>query len=73
MSPHITYDGILESGKFLLVESGILGCGIRYSAQGIRNPASLTIGIGNSDTTDKDPESSKCNAESRIPRTSWMT
>ena len=27
-----------ESGKFLLVESGILGFGIRNTAQGIRNP-----------------------------------
>ena len=29
---------ILESAKFLLVESGILGFGIRNTAQGIRNP-----------------------------------
>ena len=29
---------ILEPGKFLLVESGILGFGIRNTAQGIRNP-----------------------------------
>ena len=43
MPPHIRCDGILETGKFLPVESGILGCGIRYSTQGIRNPASLTI------------------------------
>ena len=28
----------LEFGKVLLVESGILGFGIRNSAQGIRNP-----------------------------------
>ena len=28
-----------ESGKFVLVESGILGFGIRNSAQGIRNPS----------------------------------
>ena len=30
---------IPEFGKMLLVESGILGYGIRNSAQGIRNPA----------------------------------
>ena len=30
---------IAESGKFLLVESGILGFGIRNTAQGIQNPA----------------------------------
>ena len=30
---------ILESGKFLLVKSGILGTGIRNTAQGIRNPS----------------------------------
>ena len=29
---------MLESVKFLLVESGILGFGIRNTAQGIRNP-----------------------------------
>ena len=29
---------ILEPGKFPLVESGILGFGIRNTAQGIRNP-----------------------------------
>ena len=29
---------IPESGKFLLVECGILGFGIRNTAQGIRNP-----------------------------------
>ena len=29
---------ILESGKFLLVESGILGVGIWNTNQGIRNP-----------------------------------
>ena len=28
----------MESVKFLLVESGILGFGIRNTAQGIRNP-----------------------------------
>ena len=57
MPPHIRCDGIPETGKFLPVESGMLGYGIRYSTQGIRNPASLTIGIRNSNTTDK--ESSK--------------
>ena len=35
---HIGCDWILEYGKFLLVESGILGFGIRYSTQG--NPES---------------------------------
>ena len=30
-----------ESGKFLLVESGILGFGIRNTAQGIRNPTNV--------------------------------
>ena len=34
---------ILESGKFLLVESGILGFGIRNIAQGIRNPTKIGI------------------------------
>ena len=29
---------ILESEKFLLVETGILGSGIRKTAEGIRNP-----------------------------------
>ena len=28
---------ILESGKFLLVDSGVLGFGIRNKAQGIQN------------------------------------
>ena len=56
MSPHLRYNEILESGKLLLVESEILGCGIRYSTQGIRNPASLAIGIRNSNTTDKNPD-----------------
>ena len=31
---------ILETVKFFLVQSGILGFGIRNSAQGIRNPES---------------------------------
>ena len=30
--------GIPESGKFSLVESGVLGFGIRDTGQGIRNP-----------------------------------
>ena len=37
-SPHVKGIRIAESGKFLLVESRILGFGIRSSAQGIRNP-----------------------------------
>ena len=41
---------IPESGKFLLVESGIFGFGIRNSAQGIRNPSN-----------DSNPESSTWN------------
>jgi len=70
MSPHIKYDGVLEYGKFLLVESGIPGCGIRYSTQGIRNPGSLTIGIRNSTSaTERNPESSKWYAES----TAWKS
>ena len=43
-----------ESGKFLLVESGILGFGIRNSDQGIRNP-----------TNDWNPESTAWNPESK--------
>ena len=46
-----------ESCKFLLVESGILGLGIRNTGVGIRNPSS----------TEKDLESSKWNPES----TAW--
>ena len=42
---------ILESGKFLPVESGILGFGIRNTAQGIRNPTK--IGIRNPSSTYK--------------------
>ena len=45
---------IPESGKFLLVESGILGFVIRNSAQGIRNPSN-----------DSNPESSTWNPESQ--------
>ena len=41
-----------ESGKILLLESGILGFGIWKTAQGIRNP--LRIGIQNPSSTDKD-------------------
>ena len=36
-SPHVRT--ITESGKFLIVESGILGFEIRVTAQGIREPA----------------------------------
>ena len=57
---------VWESGKFfgklLLVESGILGFGIRNTAQGIRNP--LTIRIQNSSSTDKKSESSSRHQES---------
>ena len=57
---------IPESGKFfgklLLVESAILGFGIRNTAQGIRNP--LTIRIQNSSSTDKKSECSTRNQES---------
>ena len=48
-SPHVR-----ESGKFFLVESEILGFGIRNTAVGIRNPSS----------TKEDPESSSWNPES---------
>ena len=41
-----------ESGKILLLESGILGFGIWKTAQGSRNP--LRIGIQNPSSTDKD-------------------
>ena len=41
---------VRESGKFLLVESGISGFGIRNTAQGIWNP---TIWIRNPSSTDK--------------------
>ena len=34
---------ILESGKLLLVESGIVGFGIRNTALGIRNPTMIGI------------------------------
>ena len=34
---------ILECGKLLLVESGIVGFGIRNTAQGIRNPTMIVI------------------------------
>ena len=50
-SPHV-----MESGKFFLVESEILGFGIRNTAVGIRNPSS----------TKEDPESSNWNPESGI-------
>ena len=43
---------IPESGKFLLLESGILGSGIQNTAQGIR--ISLTIGIQDQSSTDKE-------------------
>ena len=42
---------ILESEEVLFVESGILGFGIRSTAQGIWNP--LTIGIRNPRCTGK--------------------
>ena len=45
---------IPEAGKFWLVESGILGFGIRNSVQGIRNP-----------TNDWNPESTAWNPESK--------
>ena len=41
---------IPESGKCMLVESGILGFGTRVTAQGIP----LTIGIQNPSSTEKD-------------------
>ena len=55
---------IPKSGKFLLVESGILGFGIRNSAQGIRNPSN-----------DSNPESSTWNPESTAwnPELSWIS
>ena len=59
-SPHVRESGFwIESGKYLLVESGILGLGIRSTAQGIRNP-----------TDDWNPESKILNPviEIRNPR-----
>lgn len=38
MPPHAKVSRILESEKFVLLESGMLGIGIRNSAPGIRNP-----------------------------------
>ena len=70
---------ILESGKFFLVESGILeislvetrilGFGIRNTAQGIRIP--LSIGLRNQRSTDKNSrvqylESEVHGVESRV-------
>ena len=51
-SPHIRESRFPESGKFLLVKSGILGFGIRNTAQelgiqltiGIQNPLSIVKG-----------------------------
>jgi len=47
---------VTESGKFLLVESGILGFGIQKTAQGIRNPSN--------DWNQQSLKSSTCNLES---------
>ena len=60
---------ILESRKFLLVESEFLGSGIRIQIQESGIP--LTIEIRNPSSTDKDPGSS---IQSRIQlRLSWIT
>ena len=53
---------IPESGNFLLLESGILGFGIRNPALGIRNPA---LGIRNP-TKDWNPESNLLKIHSRL-------
>ena len=42
-----------ESGKFFVVQSGILSIGIQDAAQGIRN-AALTIGLRNASSIDND-------------------
>ena len=58
---------IPESWKFLLVESGILGFGIRNPIQGI-HIIPLTIGIRNPSSSVKNwnlPESTVCNPESK--------
>ena len=56
---------IPDSRKLLLLESKILGFGIRNTAQGIRNPTDDWN--PESSSTDKDPESSTW--ESGIPLT----
>ena len=38
MSPLVMESGFRNSGNFLPVESGILGSGIRKTAQEVRNP-----------------------------------
>ena len=72
MPPHIRCDGILETGKFLPVESGILGYGIRYSTQGIRNPASLTIESGIQIPLTRNPVNEMRNSQREIQeRLGW--
>ena len=51
----------LESVKFLLVESGILGFGIRNTAQGIRNPPKM----GFQNPSSWNPKSTTWNPESK--------
>ena len=46
-NPVIFFIGKVESGTILLVESGILGFGIRKTAQGIANPTNPTDPITN--------------------------
>ena len=59
---------IAESRKFLLVESGILGFGIRNLDCGIRNPANGGIPLTrNPESTARNPESTAWNPES----TAW--
>lgn len=65
----VRYFPILESRKFLLVESDFLRLGIRIQIQESGIP--LTIEIRNPSSTDKDPGSSM---QSRIQlRLSWIT
>ena len=72
MPPHIRCDGIPETGKFLPVESGMLGYGIRYSTQGIRNPASLTIESGIQIPLTRNPVNEMRNSQREIQeRLGW--
>ena len=64
--------GIQNPAKFLFVESGILGFGKRNTAQGIRNPLLIAIGIHFPTSIDKESgiqylESGIHGVESRIP------
>ena len=65
-SPHVRESVIAESGKILLVDSGILGFGIRNTAHK-ESGIPLAIGIQNPSSTQKDwnPESMAWNPDSK--------